>query len=142
MSADDQMPTADDRARDLRRSIGSSGHGALSPVCPCGTLGHHRVARRTTADGRQINIGSDGSMWMPLGLPIRGLGAPRTRYGSHRRADAVRLMMDSLSLFNLAEIPALIRAAEATSRYSYASEDARRADAVRRAGRALTRRWR
>lgn len=93
--------------------------------CSCGCAEPHKIATRTTADGVQVEVWSDGSITR-RGIYLRGLGAVRSCWAVASRVRAVRLMMGDFSAFDAAEIPALIKACAATYTSTWSSEESRR----------------
>jgi hypothetical protein len=109
-------------------------------LCSCGCTEPHVIATRETFDGVQLSIWSDGSITHGrLGTYLRGLGECRSNYGRRARVRAVRLMADDFAVFTAAEIPTVIKIAEATFAHSYSSEVDRRNDARSKAHRVLAR---
>lgn len=104
-------------------------------LCSCGCTTVHVIARRETADGRALTILSDGvilagpAKFSPV---LRGLGSPRSNYTAGKRLAAVALMLDDLSLFDIAEIPAVIKCAETTIGAPFTAGDPARRVFVRR----------
>ena len=136
--------SAIDRALARLRAAGLAGASLpaerSSLACSCGCTEAHVIARRQTADGRHLAIWSTGEITYAIGLYLRGLGTPRSRWGVETRIKAVRLMMDDFGAYDADEIPTLIRAAEGTYAHDYSSETDRRIHAHAIARRTLARR--
>ena len=101
-------------------------------VCSCGCTKAHVIAVRETADEHRVTVWSDGSLSQGrFGAIVPGTGTPRSRYTRTRRAYAVRLVMDDFGACNLAEIPTLVGAAEATFKHTWSTRDDARRAAIR-----------
>lgn len=74
-------------------------------TCSCGNPTPHVIARRTTFDGREVCLWSDGDLTQLLGIRIPGLGMPRSE--NSRRAN--RAVIDDVCLYNLSEIPTKVK---------------------------------
>jgi hypothetical protein len=94
-------------------------------ACSCGCTEAHIIARRTTADGIRVEVWSDGTI-SQRGFFIRGLGTPRSAWAVRARTRAARLMLDELELYDVGELPRLIKIAARTFAHTYSSEDTRR----------------
>jgi len=97
----------------------------IARACSCGCVEAHVIARRLTADGAHVEVWSDGTITR-RGFFLRGLGEPRSAYAISARARGARLVLDDLSLYDLAEIPTLIKIAASTYAHTYSSDDTRR----------------
>ena len=82
-------------------------------ICSCGCVEPHVVAYRDTSDCARLGFWSDGSITRS-GAYLRGLGTPRSEYAVAVRANALWAIRDDVSLYAVAEIPAVVRVAEAT----------------------------
>lgn len=94
----------------------------------------HIIARRDTADGARVSLWTDGDITLGssrFGARISGLGMPRSRWARSNRVRSLRLIMDDISSFDLAEIPKLVRATDATWKYTWASPELQRVAAYR-----------
>jgi len=100
-------------------------------MCSCGNSAIHKIARRHTADGYPVDIFSDGTIRAGFWFGLRGLGTPRSKFAKERRAKAVLLMADTFELYDLEEIPALIKVAEKTLGHAYISDAHRRSHVAR-----------
>lgn len=101
-------------------------------MCSCGKLENHPILVRTSADDQKLTVWDDGTITHGrMGAYLRGLGTPRYEYARVNRRRAVMLMADDFALYNAAEIPALVKCAQATYAHTYASEDLRRAHVKR-----------
>lgn len=125
------MNTTTATVEDIMREGGMIGppHACAQGLaaCSCGETKAHEVMRRTTADGYTLSIWNDGAIThRRMGAYVRGLGAPRSQYGERTRARAVFAVADNLSLFDLAEVPRLVKIAESTFADNWRSEDDRR----------------
>jgi hypothetical protein len=96
-------------------------------MCSCGNSEIHKIARRHTADGYPVDIFSDGTVRAGHWFGLRGLGTPRSRFAKERRAKAAFLMMGAFELYDLEEIPGLVKVAEKTLSHAYISDAHRRA---------------
>lgn len=94
-------------------------------ACSCGCVEEHVIARRCTADGVRIEVWSDGTITQ-RGIFIRGLGEPRSAYAVSARARGARIMLDDLGVYDLAELPELIKIAASTYAHTYSTDDTRR----------------
>jgi hypothetical protein len=70
--------------------------------CTCGELAPHIVARRTTADGRRVEIYSDGYVLGPAGHYLPGVGRKRVP------AEHLVAFASEVCLFTVAELGALV----------------------------------
>lgn len=81
--------------------------------CSCGNNETHIVARRTTADGAEIVLWSDGDLTRPLGFAIPGVGRLSDRALALRSG---RLVLEDLCLYQLSEVSTLVKAARWAAR--------------------------
>lgn len=110
---------------------------AALTACTCGRNDKHIIAVRDTCDGASIALWCDGDVTRgPSRMGERLRGIPRSRFSAQARASAVRLIADSVPLFDLVEVPRLIVEAIRTFRYSWRSSDDQRVAAVRAAAKA------
>ena len=112
-------------------------------LCTCAEVRDHIVACRATADEHTVAAWHSGALTLGstrLGFMVTGLGRPRSSYSRSVRRRAVALVLDSIPLFDLRELPTLVHAAEKTFRYNYDTEDSRRLAAVRTADKQRRRR--
>lgn len=84
----------------------------MLPICTCGCTEPHVIATRRTADGYTVQAWSDGPVTAALGMGIRGLPIvrPRTAEALDTAKSAASLFMGEVSLWDLAEAPALYAA--------------------------------
>lgn len=77
--------------------------------CSCGQTESHVIARRNTADDVAVEIWHDGCVTGRFGRALPGVPCvrPRTQEAVEREIVAARLFSDKVSLYNLAELPAL-----------------------------------
>ena len=94
--------------------------GALAPArgCSCGDPKAHVVARRRTADGREVEIHDDGAVTGYYGVAIPGVPVARPRgiEAIERERAAAWLFADELCLYAYEELPALHAAARRVAR--------------------------
>ena len=97
-------------------------------ACSCGCFKPHAFATRETADGKRVRLWTDGTITHAgVGDPfIKGLGEARSTWGTRARSRTLRLIANDVSLFDLAELPTLVRVGEPTGRSSWSSENDRR----------------
>lgn len=109
--------------------------------CTCGCVEPHVIATRETADGFKLRVWSDGSLTHAnvLNEYVRGIGRARANWSRARDMQAVRDVADDISLFDLAELPHLLRAARSASRHTWTDAAARRRTILLRAHAACTR---
>ena len=96
-------------------------------TCSCGCTKPHVVAHRETADGYAVNVWSDGALTRPMGIFVRGLGSPRSSYDKRRRSRAIAMLRDDIGLFNITELPRIVRAIERGFAMNFISTEAHRA---------------
>lgn len=126
-------------AKGMASAVAPTNH--RTPLCSCGCAEPHVVMRRETADGARLAIWNDGALTHAnaLGTYVRGLGEPRSNWSRHARRRAVMLVADDLAVFDLAEIPVVVKAAENCMPHTYRSEHDRRVHALAIARRRLAR---
>lgn len=86
-------------------------------MCTCGRTDLHVIAERRTFDGIRVCGWSDGEVTFGLGIYPQGIRRRRTRVYAEQIRD---LVLEEVSLYDAAEVPALIRAArEAVAQASF-----------------------
>ena len=98
-----------------------------SNPCSCGCTKEHVIATRETADGRRIQVWSNGVLTYSLGLFVRGIGTPRTRTGRNTQRRAVLAIADDIGLYDYAELATVVKIAAREHAKNYTSEADRRA---------------
>lgn len=90
----------------------------MDTFCTCGESEVHHVARRLTADGYRVALWSDGAVTGALNNALPGVpvARPTTREAWAREIAAGWLFADFVELYDLAETPALHKAARAVAR--------------------------
>lgn len=89
--------------------------------------GDEVVARRKTADDRQVALWSDGSLtWGGLGTVIKGSANARTPAQREEALAAGRLVLGDLELYDADDVPDLIKAARKVARFGGTAGDMRR----------------
>lgn len=83
----------------------------MSCACGCGEKKSHEVARRRTADEKQVVLWSDGLVSGAMGFNLKGIGAPRSEFERRKALEAGWLVMGDVELYDYAEVPALVKAA-------------------------------
>ena len=81
--------------------------------CTCGEAHPHEVMRRSTSDGIDICLWSDGMITGAMGYRIRGVpaGRPRTTESQRLALRAGRLLLGEVCLYDRAELGAVYAAA-------------------------------
>lgn len=79
--------------------------------CSCGDPHPHEIGRRRTADGKTVVLWSDGAVTAALGFGLPGIGVPRGAYERGKAVEAGWLVLDEACVYDLSEIPALVKAA-------------------------------
>lgn len=79
--------------------------------CTCGVATDHLVATRRTADGKSVQLWSDGQVTWGLGYGMRGVGRARYYSVRQRNLQAGWIVIGDVELYDAAEVPALVRAA-------------------------------
>lgn len=82
-----------------------------APPCPCGTSGAHRIARRLTYDGKQVELWSDGCVTADMGFGIRGIGTARSDYECSLDVKAGWLAFGEIELYDGREVSRLVQCA-------------------------------
>lgn len=79
--------------------------------CSCGESKPHKVAMRSTSDGKHVHLWSDGWLTWALGAAIKGAPQPRTEAARQEALAAGWLVLGEVELYDAAEIRELIGAA-------------------------------
>lgn len=79
-------------------------------TCTCGEAKLHVIARGLTADGLRVQLWSDGAVTGQLGVALPGLGLRCPSLTEEQALRAGWLAIEQAPLYDLAEIPALVKA--------------------------------
>jgi len=82
-----------------------------APLCSCGSVAAHKIARRQTADGIRLDLWSDGTITSGMGFMLQGLGAARSDYEAERDVEAGWLLFAEVELYDGAEVARLAKCA-------------------------------
>lgn len=79
--------------------------------CSCGEVEDHVVGRGRTADGKRVDLWSDGGLSWALGYAVRGSARPRTNEQRRLALVAGWLVLGDIELYRADQVSALVRAA-------------------------------
>lgn len=86
-----------------------------TPTCSCGDPAHHVIAKRQTADGRTVQFWEDSAITGALGQGFHQHAAHKA-WQKAIRHQAADLLQEEVCLYDHAELPALVIAAQQVAR--------------------------
>jgi hypothetical protein len=73
-------------------------------ICSCGCKEKHKIARRQTADGKDVIFWSDGDVTWALGYAIRGVGLSRESWAIEADMTASEALRGFVELLDSKEV--------------------------------------